>query len=103
MKDVTDHWPQITAIVFQEGEILEVELAIVIHVEKELGRWALGESKLDAKVGKKILELWDVKVCRDILIGDNEPITTNSDDIREYWNGAKEWFSFSGQEVKTIS
>ena len=94
MEDVIDHWPQITAIVSQERETLEVELAIVIHVEKELGRWALGKSKLDIKVGKKILELCDVKVCWDILIGDNEPITTNSDDIREQWNGAKDILPF---------
>ena len=103
MKDVIDHWPQITAIVSQERETLEVELAIVIHVEKELGRWVLGKSKLDIKVGKKILELWDVKVRRDILIGDNKSISTNSDDIGEQWNGAKEWLAFSSQEIKTIS
>ena len=83
MEDVIDYWPQITAIVSQEREALEMEVPILIHVEKQLGWWAFDKSKLDIKVGKKILELCDVKVCRDILIGDNEPITTNSDDIRE--------------------
>ena len=83
MEDVIDHWPQIAAIVSQEREALEMEVPILIHVEKQLGWWAFYKSKLDIKVGKKILELCDVKVCWDILIGDNEPITTNSDDICE--------------------
>ena len=103
MEDVIDHWPQITAIVSQERKTLEMELAIVIHVEKELGRWALGKSKLDIKVGKKILELWDVKVRRDILIWDNKTISSDSNDIGEQGDGAKECFAFSGQKIKPVS
>ena len=83
MEDIIDHWPQIAAVVSQEREALEMEVSILILVEKQLGWWAFDKSKLDIKVRKKILELWDVKMCWDIFIGDNEPIATNSNDICE--------------------
>ena len=81
MEDIIDHWPQVAAVVSQEREALEMEVSILILAEEQLWWWALGKSKLDVKMREEILELGNIKVSRNIFIGNNEPIATNSNDI----------------------
>ena len=81
MKDIIDHWAQVTTAVPKERKAFEMELSIIILAEEQLWWSALGKSELDVKMRQKILELGDIQMSRHILIGHNKSVATNPNDI----------------------